>query len=627
LDNNSSTWQLATDANAIEQHYKKHKKAYKKYEADMKLFRDEELPRQQYFLDALQASISADDPNLPENVAAAQEEETYDFRQIGADYKAWLNETIGELEKVDSTEEGALIDIALLENNQDKALDAPQYATVFWKAVGDQALKDIQAIGGQVSYLQARDLVKEALISHYNQIVTDDFLRTAVESGEDVMPHGLKGWLKESTNKRENLKEAFAQSYLSWTKEVAKVVAICENQNRGKTFTVDLKKFRKELVERFNYSVNGVQPGEQLLPILQKALPQNKTANFTQLLGDWKDGVVALQDQDLVSLLWEQYLTSKAGEQSIQEVVNNFIAKLPSQESLINALLDARYYAPKKKLPTNKKPLLAAFKVEHANKEQGFNFFVRIPIVYKAMKNHAGEDWYQALPNPNKEKYFVEVPDSLSYEVDKSSFEIEVHTPQYSVNENSYTATTGMTFYLSVRDTKIRNVVAPGGNGKFNLLTVDPELQGKLKKGLANLGVNSGFLELKAELDLLGNKEGKVSALKFEINIGGFPVQVYYYPDKKWPANIKMSSPKLLAYRKKKMLESYGGQTYDMKFYAELYSVRAASSNSTQYASIINGREGSVTWDERGETSRREDVKVTFIGGVEYKVVLQQEQD
>jgi hypothetical protein len=105
-----------------------------------------------------------------------------------------------------------------------------------------------------------------------------------------------------------------------------------------------VQKLKKELAERFGYTVNGVQPGEQLLPVLQHALPSTETTDFPTLLPHWKNGVVSLQRQDLIDILWEQYLTREAGQRSMQEAVDNFISKLPAQESLINALLDARYY-------------------------------------------------------------------------------------------------------------------------------------------------------------------------------------------------------------------------------------------------------------------------------------------
>ncbi len=559
---------LTTDLEAVEKAlYQRIEEAYAKYPSTMESFRDEAMPKEQYFLTAIAASSSAEDPNLPSAREEAAEEQKTEAKRWKVKYEDWLNATLSNLEVVDSTEEGAVMDLQLLAKNQSSALDAPVYAEDFWKAVGDKALTDIQGIGGEVSYLQAKELVEEALLAVYNTTVKEDFLQLALESGEAEMPRGLKGWLKTSTNHREGLQGVFEQEYIAWTKEISKVVAVCENQNKGKTFTVDLKKLEHELVERFAYTVNGVQPGEQLLKSLQQALPQKATTDFTTLLTHWKDGVTALQDRGLVELLWEEYLTKEAGQQPMQQAVDNFISKLPSSESLINALLDARYIAPKKERPSSPSTGQVLDLLFKSTRTSNCYYSAKLPIPLKLvpfLDEHTGLEMFHAVPKVEGIAFnHLHCLDAKSSKVDSLKEIRTTIAKQAQYYQEASNLISKVILRLGVTDTTEERVVVNAKNGGLDVVSLSMDARNSIK-GLS--GYNGQTLG--TNLKIKGDKKGNVKELIGSIDILGFSFKIHAGKEGIYGT---VKSP--LAFQEAVTMQTYGSFSYDLTLTFTIESV------------------------------------------------------
>ncbi len=584
-------------------------------------FKDEEMPKEQYFLTAIAASSSAEDPNLPSAREEAAEKNEKKLEQIEKEYKEWLNATAKEVREMDSTTTGRSINKALLSQERTDNLSSPLYAKEFWNGLGIAIEEAIKKESGAVSYDRASKLAEELLVQHYNATINPSFLQGAVASGEAIMPLGLRAWLVASIDDEALAYEGFVARYRSWSTDIAHVVALCENQLKGRDFTLDKKKLQKELESKLSYSLQGATPGLDLLKQLEKALPEQQRISFDALTQTWQDGVNSIQTDAFVKNLWDNYIAGTT-QSSIDEASTSFINKLPSKESFVNALLDSRYYAQKLAAPTQTNPLLAAFIAKRTNDKQGFHFYLEMPLVYQQAKNHQGQLWQHALPSAKKEDYRIKIPDSAGYEIDKSSLMVQRHTTKYLVNENIFTATTGVTFHLNVRDTSGQRVVEKGGAGKFNVMTLDADVLSELSTKLGKKGINTDFLQTGVSVDLIGDKKGEVDKVNVDIEILGFPVKVEYYPKEKWPANIRMHSSGLLAYRKDKMLSTYGSQTYDIEFYAEVHSLREKRLGNAQQVSVLNGRGGSVTWDEARDTNIRHDLEVKYVGGDKYKIMV-----
>lgn len=580
-----TTWIITNELKAVENHYKANKKAYKKYEANMEVFQEKAMPKQQYFLEAIAASSAEDDPNLPDN-KTKMEKGQEKWNEI---YRIWLNTTLKDLEVIDTTEEGAVMDLDLLSKNRGGALDGPKYAEEFWQVVGFKALREIQGIGGEVSYLQAKELVEDALLETYNRYVTDDFLQSAIASGEDELPRGLKGWLKTSTNHREGLQGDFEQEYIAWTKEISKVIAICENQNKGKTFTVDLKKLTAELTERFSYTVNNVQPGKQLLKNLQEALPKTATTNFTTLLTHWKDGITALQNQAVLDLLWEEYLTKEAGGRPLTQVINAFISKLPSQESLINALLDSRYQAQKAAVPVPKDKLYAHFEVIEQHKNYAFAFPLPLTIKSKAMSN--GTTLHYAIPNIEG----LSLGDIInqggnSYQLDSVNT-IGVKETKLETTGNTLNAWTMVSFKLSVTDTTLTTTIEEAKEGSLDIVTLNLDQIVGLKKNTGIDLFNGDTVGI--GLRLVGSKHGGLGEIQASGVVMGFKV-TFHMGKKGW--YVKTASP--LDFKAAVKQATEGITNYDIFFSVEVYS----KNNGTEHLVYArNGQKGDIDGTGSGQ--------------------------
>ena len=133
MNNSSTTWTITADLKGIEQHYKANRKAYKKYESTMESFRDEAMPKEQYFLDALALATSEEDPNLPENVEEAMIDSKKELKRLEARYENWLAQTIADLNKEDTSTTGRPIDKEQLEIKRTTRTGAPDYAQEFWE--------------------------------------------------------------------------------------------------------------------------------------------------------------------------------------------------------------------------------------------------------------------------------------------------------------------------------------------------------------------------------------------------------------------------------------------------------------------------------------------------------------
>jgi hypothetical protein len=347
LNNSGSTWQFTNDATAIETHYKKNRKVYKKYANDINLFKDAAMPKPQYFLDALAAATATDDPNLPENKEEQAAEHKEEIKRWEQDYKNWLNETITKLSNIDSTEEGKVMNKNLLVSARTTEMKAPAYAEEFWEATGQAVEQAIVGETGVVSYRKATKIAIDILDKKCQEYINEAFLEAAIASGNNVLPIGLEDWLRACTNDNEILYGQFLEQWQAWCQETSNMVAVCENQRAGKAYIIDNKTLAAKMQKVFSYTVNGAMPGVELWKELQSNLPTTPTTNFETLHTAWQNGMVQVQQEGFARNMWNQYLTSGQEQQPIEQAMSSFFIKLPSQERLINTLLDARYHAPK----------------------------------------------------------------------------------------------------------------------------------------------------------------------------------------------------------------------------------------------------------------------------------------
>ena len=346
LNNAGSTWQLTNNTTALEAHYKQNRKAYKKHESTLKDFKEEAMPKPQYFLDALAAASSEHDPNLPENKEEHAEEHKEEIKRWEQDYKNWLNETITKLSNIDSTEEGKVMNKNMLSNKRDNKLKASTYAQEFWEATGKAVEQAIIQEQGTVSYEKAVEIAIEILKQKRDEYINEAFLEAAIASGTADLPIGLEDWLRACTNDNEILYGQFLEQWQAWSQEASNMVAVCENQRAGQAYTIDSKTLAAKMQQVFGYTVNGATPGVEIWKELQSHLPTKPTTNFETLHTAWQNGMIQVQQESFARNMWNQYLTSGQEQQPIEQAMSSFFIKLPSQERLINTLLDARYHAP-----------------------------------------------------------------------------------------------------------------------------------------------------------------------------------------------------------------------------------------------------------------------------------------
>lgn len=344
LNNKQPTWQLTNDLKAIEQHYKKNKREYKPYQSTMESFRDEAMPKGQYFLDALSFAVDKEDSNLPENVEEAAVDKKEELKQMEKDYKEWLNETLKDLSEIDTTEEGQVISKDLLTAYRTKKMVAPPYAQAFWETTGKAIEKAILAEAGVVSCEKASELAADVLVRQFNEWIKQEnktFFEAAVTSQEAYLPYGLTSWLKASMKKSSPIYQQFLQQWQEWCQNSSNIVALGEHKKMGKTYTIDPKQLEKEMTQTFTYTVNGTSPGLHIWRQLQPQLPQERS-NFDNFHKAWQNGIASLLQEDFVKQLWSQHLTAAQGNSSLEEAIVQFFLKAPSQEQLVNALWDAR---------------------------------------------------------------------------------------------------------------------------------------------------------------------------------------------------------------------------------------------------------------------------------------------
>ena len=164
-DHSGEAWTTTGNAEKLSKHYKDHRKPYKKINAETEGFRLALLPEASSLEDAFKASISKEDPNLPENQEKAEREAKAELEQMRLDWKNWLNrDVVPALEDTDTSTEGKLIDVTLLEQNSAQYLTAPDYAKAFWQATSDAILNQAKALDGTPSYDQVRVIAIKTVI-------------------------------------------------------------------------------------------------------------------------------------------------------------------------------------------------------------------------------------------------------------------------------------------------------------------------------------------------------------------------------------------------------------------------------------------------------------------------------
>lgn len=346
LNHSGEVWKMTNNLNDLEEHYKKYRKLYKKLGSSTGEFKNIEMPQEQYFLEAIQGSSSKEDPNLPENLEAV----TQRREKLKDIYRDWLNKTLDKLSNIDSTEQGKVINKRALSNKRAAELFAPAHAKDFWEATGKAIEQKILSEQGAVSYENATKLAIVILDKQYTKYVTNDFLQGAADSGSSAMPLGLEDWLRASVDDNEVLYEQFSRQWQIWCREVANMVALCEQGRKGKTYPVNLNKLNQGLKRAFDYTVNSTVPGMEIWQQIKVALPLEgaSTITFEELDSSWKNGIEHLQQEAFIRNLWSNHLTSGTENKHLELALSNFFAKLPSKASLINALLDARQNAPKR---------------------------------------------------------------------------------------------------------------------------------------------------------------------------------------------------------------------------------------------------------------------------------------
>lgn len=351
LNNTGAAWQMVKDPSEILKHYhtrstenpkKKNKGIYK--QIGLQTLKAS-LPKPEYFEQALRASTPKKDPNLPENrteAEAAQKEALKEMRQT---WNYWLNHTtIPALGETDTSTEGKLIDIALLEKNRDRYLDSPNYAEAFWQAVSDAVLRKTRALNGTPAYEQVVTIAIRELGQLFNAHVTDEFLLQGIKSNEADLPSGLKRWLVNSIDQDDALYTQFKQICLDWSSSTKGLAGEAEAANNNRAFKVNRSKWTAQLRTLFQ---NSAQP---LLEPLLTALPEKSVLDLPAIQAAWTQGLNAIQAEDFLEALWIEQFT-KSTEGSLEGALTTFKTALPTLKTLGQTLLNARYHTSK---PTQK---------------------------------------------------------------------------------------------------------------------------------------------------------------------------------------------------------------------------------------------------------------------------------
>ena len=601
LGNSATSWQLTSNLKAIEQHYKQNKKEYKKYENSMESFRDEAMPKEQYFQDALDASTSEEDPNLPENVEEEAADKKEELKQIEQNYKLWLDKNLEALNEIDTTEEGQVINKNLLSTHRSTEMLAPPYAQGFWEATGAAIEQAILAEEGTVAYKKASKIAIRILGQKYQEYVTQEFLQAGIKSNDPSSPLGLQDWLKASIENNKGELEKFLSQWQDWCQANSNVVALCENKMMGKTYTIDPQKLEKEMTTAFTYTVNGTHPGLDIWKKLQAHLPQGK-ASFDQLLTAWQNGISALLEEEFAKGLWSQHLTGGQGNENLEQAIAQFFAKAPSPEKLVNALWDARYHAPQANMPVPKDTLHAFFKIEDGAVKH-YSFALPIPLSIQAKQMPNGHTQHYAFPNLTG----LTVGDLVnqggnSYRID-ALHSLKALETKITVEGHVLKASTMVSFKLSVTDSMEMTMVTPAKKGSLDIINLNLDQIIGIKK---KIGTDLfGGKTMNIALCLVGDEKGNLGEIQATGTVAGFDV-TFHMGKEGW--YIKTKNPVALKKAIKQATE--GSTNYDIFFSVEIYSEHLGDFH---YVHARNGQQGKVELDGRGSTfvKGRDSLKVT----------------
>ena len=339
LQNQGKVWQMINNGAQLRDHYKKNKKVYKKLGLTSV---EKSLPQPQFFVHALQASSAEEDPHLPENQEKQQVQIEKRIEQMRQKWDNWLNrDLIPTLEQTDTSTEGKLIDLALLEQNQSVYLMAPTYAQPFWNAISTAILSKAKGLGGTPSYDQVVTLAIETLKYKFDIYMNDDFIQAAAESGEHSLPSGLKRWLVNSIEQDDVLYNELATACAAWASTVQDLVGEAEKANHNKTFKVVYNKW----VEQLKASFTG--PTQLLVQPIVAQLPKDQVLDLDQIQQAWKAGLIAIQEPTFLEQLWTEQFTRNPEQAAIESVLTAFKTNLPQLQGLSQQLLNARATQPK----------------------------------------------------------------------------------------------------------------------------------------------------------------------------------------------------------------------------------------------------------------------------------------
>ncbi|MGH1337182.1 MAG: hypothetical protein ACRBFS_13745 [Aureispira sp.] len=352
LQHKGPNWQLTNDLEALETHYKRNRKTYKKYESTMESFRDEEMPKEQYFLDALAIATSEDDPNLPENVEEAMADSKKELKRWEARYENWLTQTIANLNKEDTSTTGRPINKDELETNCTTRTGAPTYAQKFWQQTTQRIKDSIQAESGVVLYEKATVIAVEIVREEAKSAIDEAFIKQASQSDEKELPFGLQAWLAASLDGKVGIYADFKEEYTAWTAEIVQMVSRCEDKLNSRNFKVEVQKLAKELEAPLTFEVNGQQAGTEILRELIAALPKEKVVDFESLKQAWKRGVTQLQKEAFLQEIWTTIILSEQAGSGVEQAMVDFFTNAPTLDEFVSALEDSRYQRARTVEPT-----------------------------------------------------------------------------------------------------------------------------------------------------------------------------------------------------------------------------------------------------------------------------------
>lgn len=601
MTHSGSAWSSTTDITAIQAHYKANKKEYKKYSNSMESFRDEAMPKEQYFIDALQASSSAEDPNLPENVAEQEADSKAALKQWEQDYKDWLNETIASLNAEDTSSAGKPIDKDQLEAQINANTGAPAYAQVFWQAVIDSIQQEIKGAAGVVLYDRAVTIAIATVREEARNYITADYLEKASQSEEKEMPYGLQEWLAASVDGNQVAYKGFKEKYTTWTADIVQMVARCEDKLNSRDFKVDVKKLEQQLVAPLTFEVNGQLAGQQLLEALVKHLPAEKVVNFETLKQAWKKGITQVQTEEFVQGIWNTVILNEQAKSGIKQASVDFFTNAPSLDEFVSALEDSRYHAPKQEVaqqPTTSQKLDLVFEAKRNN---NCYYSMRIPVPLKMIPvvNKEGLELYHAVPEVSGINFnSMHLVGGKSSTID-SLKEIRVEESKknmYYEGKDHYISY--VIVRLEVRDTTMERVVSKAKNGSLKLLTLSADEMSKIK-GLK--GCDGKFLG--AGLEIKADSKGNATEIVGNLTIMGFVFNIHAGKD-----GVYATTKSPLEFQKAVSMATYGEHNYDLEMSFAVESVIGEQSSIRSFGikKRIEDIGGTIT-------SSAEKLKVTIV--------------